>query len=214
MRQFYVDTENVQDAWIDVYKKMDKSDYIFLYTSKNVKPMSYETIMWLLEDPKHKHLEIREGIVSGSGDSSLDYFLLGEMNNRLLREKDLECIIVSNDKGYDKHILELRKKGFRVSRRAVDMKTKEMLETDAALEGTGREGKVIRIQEELMKIATENNQSNFPLASYDFTKMAQLCVSSKCCWMNVFGCVRDPLERHRIASIIPRSQRQRINSMV
>ena len=106
MKEYYVDVENVGIKWIDIYKEMSKNDKMIIYFSKHTH-FSYNDLMSLLK-VEQKKLELKEAFVRGNGDSALDYFLMGDLQNNMNEFPKREYIIVSNDKDYDDFISEKR----------------------------------------------------------------------------------------------------------
>ena len=107
MKEYYVDVENVGIKWIDIYKEMSKNDKMIIYFSKHTH-FSYNDLMSLLK-VEQKKLELKEAFVRGNGDSALDYFLMGDLQNNMNEFPKREYVIVSNDKDYDDFILEKEK---------------------------------------------------------------------------------------------------------
>lgn len=130
MKEYYVDVENVGIKWIDIYKEMSKNDKMTIYFSKHTH-FSYNDLMSILK-VEQKKLELKEAFVRGNGDSALDYFLMGDLQNNMNEFPKREYIIVSNDKDYDDFISEKRKNNFKIDKILTDkqviqtVKNKEM----------------------------------------------------------------------------------------
>lgn len=130
MKEYYVDVENVGIKWIDIYKEMSKNDKMIIYFSKHTH-FSYNDLMSLLK-VEQKKLELKEAFVRGNGDSALDYFLMGDLQNNMNEFPKREYIIVSNDKDYDDFISEKRENNFKIDKILTDkqviqtVKNKEM----------------------------------------------------------------------------------------
>lgn len=113
MKEYYVDVENVGTKWIDIYKEMGKSDKMVLYFSKNTH-FGYQNLMLFLQSKDLKKLELKEAFVRGMGDSALDYYLMGDMQNNMTKNPKREYILVSNDKDYDDFIKIKQNDGYNV----------------------------------------------------------------------------------------------------
>lgn len=124
MKEYYVDVENVGIKWIDIYKEMSKNDKMIIYFSKHTH-FSYNDLMSLLK-VEQKKLELKEAFVRGNGDSALDYFLMGDLQNNMNEFPKREYIIVSNDKDYDDFISEKRENNFKIDKILTD---KQVIQT-------------------------------------------------------------------------------------
>lgn len=124
MKEYYVDVENVGIKWIDIYKEMSKNDKMIIYFSKHTH-FSYNDLMSLLKI-EQKKLELKEALVRGNGDSALDYFLMGDLQNNMNEFPKREYIIVSNDKDYDDFISEKRENKFKIDKILTD---KQVIQT-------------------------------------------------------------------------------------
>ena len=118
MKEYYVDVENVGIKWIDIYKEMSKNDKMIIYFSKHTH-FSYNDLMSLMKI-EQKKLELKEAFVRGNGDSALDYFLMGDLQNNMNEFPKREYIIVSNDKDYDDFISEKRENNFKIDKILTD----------------------------------------------------------------------------------------------
>lgn len=124
MKEYYVDVENVGIKWIDIYKEMSKNDKMIIYFSKHTH-FSYNDLMSLMK-VEAKKLELKEAFVRGNGDSALDYFLMGDLQNNMNEFPKREYIIVSNDKDYDDFISEKRENNFKIDKILTD---KQVIQT-------------------------------------------------------------------------------------
>lgn len=124
MKEYYVDVENVGIKWIDIYKEMSKNDKMIIYFSKHTH-FSYNDLMSLLK-VEQKKLELKEAFVRGNGNSALDYFLMGDLQNNMNEFPKREYIIVSNDKDYDDFISEKRENNFKIDKILTD---KQVIQT-------------------------------------------------------------------------------------
>lgn len=124
MKEYYVDVENVGIKWIDIYKEMSKNDKMIIYFSKHTH-FSYNDLMSLLK-VEQKKLELKEAFVRGNGDSALDYFLMGDLQNNMNEFPKREYVIVSNDRDYDDFISEKRENKFKIDKILTD---KQVIQT-------------------------------------------------------------------------------------
>lgn len=97
---------------------------MIIYFSKHTH-FSYNDLMSLLK-VEQKKLELKEAFVRGNGDSALDYFLMGDLQNNMNEFPKREYIIVSNDKDYDDFISEKRENKFKIDKILTD---KQVIQT-------------------------------------------------------------------------------------
>ena len=97
---------------------------MIIYFSKHTH-FSYNDLMSLLKI-EQKKLELKEALVRGNGDSALDYFLMGDLQNNMNEFPKREYIIVSNDKDYDDFISEKRENKFKIDKILTD---KQVIQT-------------------------------------------------------------------------------------
>lgn len=161
MKEYYVDVENVGIKWIDIYKEMSKNDKMIIYFSKHTH-FSYNDLMSLLK-VEQKKLELKEAFVRGNGDSALDYFLMGDLQNNMNEFPKREYVIVSNDKDYDDFILEKRENNFKVNKILTD---KQVIQTtkNKEIKSKNNNQKTVLLDQLITKCFTkaklENSQVN------------------------------------------------------
>lgn len=161
MKEYYVDVENVGIKWIDIYKEMSKNDKMIIYFSKHTH-FSYNDLMSLMKI-EQKKLELKEAFVRGNGDSALDYFLMGDLQNNMNEFPKREYIIVSNDKDYDDFISEKRKNNFKIDKILTD---KQVIQTvkNKEIKSKNNNQKTNLLDQLITKCFTkaklENNQVN------------------------------------------------------
>ena len=159
MKEYYVDVENVGIKWIDIYKEMSKNDKMIIYFSKHTH-FSYNDLMSLLK-VEQKKLELKEAFVRGNGDSALDYFLMGDLQNNMNEFPKREYIIVSNDKDYDDFISEKRGNKFNINKILTD---KQLIQTtkNKKIKSENNTQKIVLLDQLITKCFTkaklENNQ--------------------------------------------------------
>ena len=161
MKEYYVDVENVGIKWIDIYKEMSKNDKMIIYFSKHTH-FSYNDLMSLLK-VEQKKLELKEAFVRGNGDSALDYFLMGDLQNNMNEFPKREYIIVSNDKDYDDFIAEKRENKFKIDKILTD---KQVIQTtkNKEIKSKNNNQKTVLLDQLITKCFTkaklENSQVN------------------------------------------------------
>lgn len=161
MKEYYVDVENVGIKWIDIYKEMSKNDKMIIYFSKHTH-FSYNDLMSLLK-VEQKKLELKEAFVRGNGDSALDYFLMGDLQNNMNEFPKREYIIVSNDKDYDDFISEKRGNKFKIDKILTD---KQVIQTtkNKEMKSKNNNQKTVLLDQLITKCFTkaklENSQVN------------------------------------------------------
>lgn len=161
MKEYYVDVENVGIKWIDIYKEMSKNDKMIIYFSKHTH-FSYNDLMSLMKI-EQKKLELKEAFVRGNGDSALDYFLMGDLQNNMNEFPKREYIIVSNDKDYDDFISEKRENNFKIDKILTD---KQVIQTvnNKEMKSKNNNQKTVLLDQLITKcfnkIKLENTQVN------------------------------------------------------
>ena len=161
MKEYYVDVENVGIKWIEIYKEMSKNDKMIIYFSKHTH-FSYNDLMSLMK-VEAKKLELKEAFVRGNGDSALDYFLMGDLQNNMNEFPKREYIIVSNDKDYDDFIAEKRENKFKIDKILTD---KQVIQTtkNKEIKSKNNNQKTVLLDQLITKCFTkaklENSQVN------------------------------------------------------
>lgn len=124
MKKYYVDVENVNDNWVDCFIKMNEGDIMNLYISKNTN-FHYDSFGVVINSGKFNKLNMKRCIVDGKGNSILDYIILSDINTEIFNDRlknlKYEYIILSNDKDYDKFVLEQTSNGINVRRENVEI---------------------------------------------------------------------------------------------
>lgn len=157
MKEYYVDVENVGIKWIDIYKEMSKNDKMIIYFSKHTH-FSYNDLMSLLKI-EQKKLELKEAFVRGNGDSALDYFLMGDLQNNMNEFPKREYIIVSNDKDYDDFISEKRENNFKIDKILTD---KQVIQTvkNKEIKSKNNNQKTVLLDQLITKCFTKSKLEN------------------------------------------------------
>ncbi len=94
---YLVDSENVNDAWIQLATNMEPDDEILVFYTERSPHMSYERVIELtrLTDRPVRWIKCVEG------SNALDFQLVTELGARVATEPNCEFVIVSNDNGFD-----------------------------------------------------------------------------------------------------------------
>lgn len=167
MKEYYVDVENVGIKWIDIYKEMSKNDKMIIYFSKHTH-FSYNDLMSLLK-VEQKKLELKEAFVRGNGDSALDYFLMGDLQNNMNEFPKREYIIVSNDKDYDDFISEKRENKFKIDKILTD---KQVIQTakNKEMKSKNNNQKTVLLDQLITKCFTKAKLENSQVSKEEIIK--------------------------------------------
>lgn len=94
---YLVDSENVNDVWIQLVTVMEESDEILVFYTEKSPHMSYERVIELtrLSDRPIQWIKCVEG------SNALDFQLVTELGARVATAPEDEFVIVSNDNGFD-----------------------------------------------------------------------------------------------------------------
>ena len=112
MKKIYlIDSENVNDAWVELLPVLEGGDRITVFYTDKSPHMCYQHVIALLE----KEREIRF-IKCFEGNNALDFQLVSELGYMLCEMPDYEYVIVSNDTGFDAIVKYWEKRGRKVSR--------------------------------------------------------------------------------------------------
>lgn len=94
---YFVDSENVNDAWIQLALVMHPQDEILVFYTEKSPHMSYERVIELTRLSNRKI----EWIKCVEGSNALDFQLVTELGARVALSQDYAFVIVSNDTGFD-----------------------------------------------------------------------------------------------------------------
>lgn len=167
MKEYYVDVENVGIKWIDIYKEMSKNDKMTIYFSKHTH-FSYNDLMSLMK-VEPKKLELKEAFVRGNGDSALDYFLMGDLQNNMNEFPKREYIIVSNDKDYDDFISEKRENKFKIDKILTD---KQVIQTakNKKIKSENNTQKIVLLDQLITKCFNKSKLENNQVSKEEIIK--------------------------------------------
>ncbi len=94
---YFIDSENVNDAWIQLALSVDAQDEILVFYTNKSPHMSYERVIELTRMTDRTITWIK--CVEGS--NALDFQLVTELGARVALSKECDFVIVSNDTGFD-----------------------------------------------------------------------------------------------------------------
>ena len=96
-KKYYVDSENVGEAWVDLYfEDTNDSEFLIFYTNHTPR-IDYEHMIALMKTPKKQP----EFIKCYEGNNALDFQLVSYIGYLLHEGNTDEMVIVSNDTGFD-----------------------------------------------------------------------------------------------------------------
>lgn len=224
VKRYYIDVENVGRAWLEHFKNMTENDFMTLFTSKKT-CAHYEDFIYVFNSNKKEHFKILEAYVRGNGDSALDYFLMGVVNNEVKVNPDDVYIILSGDKGYDHFIKELTNQGISISR--IELKPaspshKDNGDTNVA-KAKAVEKKNYKLTRnelektiiDMMKYSVKNAQGSMNyLDSYKFDVLAKRYIDNKCDFETTIRAIPDKKSRSRFSTMITNKTRDNMKELV
>ncbi len=110
---YYIDSENVGDAWIDLVGIDADNTYYLFYTGKSPR-ITYNSLLHLLDAGTKPQF-----ILCKEGNNGLDFQLVSFLGFQLHADKEQNAVIVSNDTGFDAVVSFWSKQGYKVSRLTV-----------------------------------------------------------------------------------------------
>ena len=113
---YFIDSENVNENWIDTVTDVKKSDEIKVFYTEKSTSASYENISKIAGGEVNLNL-----IKCFTGQNALDFQLVTDLGYCVAKGMRDTFIIVSNDKGYDAVVNYWVIKGVNVSRVGVEM---------------------------------------------------------------------------------------------
>ena len=112
---YFVDSENVGDGWIDLFKEDMDSDFLVFYTGHSPR-IDYEHVIFLMNVIKKP-----EFIRCYEGSNALDFQLVSYLGFYSRSEEEKEYIIVSNDTGFDAVVFFWKERGLNIKRHATNL---------------------------------------------------------------------------------------------
>ncbi|MDD6039520.1 MAG: PIN domain-containing protein, partial [bacterium] len=107
---YLVDSENVNDVWIELVACMDESDEILVFYTDKSPHMSYEKVIALTQLSNRPI----QWVKCLAGNNALDFQLVTELGARVVTQKDRVFVVVSNDNGFDAAVKYWASRGFSV----------------------------------------------------------------------------------------------------
>lgn len=225
VKRYYIDVENVGRAWVNHFRKMSDDDFMTLFTSKKT-CAHYEDFIYVFNSEKMGHFKILEAYVRGNGDSALDYFLMGTLNNEAKINPEDEYIILSGDKGYDHFIKELNDNGISISRIETKKQppaAKEGCEdtqvtTKKAIESGNRKLTRPELEKEIvtmMRASVRNAQGKVNyLDTYKFDVLAKRYIDNKCNFEKTLLAIPEKKNRSRFSTMINNKTRDKMKELI
>ena len=113
---YFVDSENVNEKWIEELTDIKKSDEIIVFYTEKSTHASYENISKIADGDVNLNW-----VKCFTGTNALDFQLSTELGYRIAKGERNTFVIISNDKGYDAIVNYWVVKGIKVSRQGVEM---------------------------------------------------------------------------------------------
>lgn len=114
-RKYFIDTENVGDAWISFLKKAEPDDAFILFISKYTK-LSHGNMRKIMDSGKTGQISFHEVYTQGKGGNAMDYTLCSSMLESIYLDPESEFVILSSDHDYDVFLSEQVERGIHASR--------------------------------------------------------------------------------------------------
>lgn len=111
-RTYLIDSENINDVWVELLQVLEDEDEILVFYTDKSAHMGYDRIVCLMEQKRGTVHWIK----CFEGQNALDFQLVTELGSCLSRNGSREYIIVSNDTGYDAVVRYWQQKGCSVRR--------------------------------------------------------------------------------------------------
>lgn len=110
---YYIDSENVGDAWIDLVSIDSDNTYYLFYTGRSPR-IAYNSLLHLLDAGTKPQF-----ILCKEGNNALDFQLVTFLGYQLGSDKEQNAVIVSNDTGFDAVVTFWADRGFSIRRLTV-----------------------------------------------------------------------------------------------
>lgn len=181
---YFVDSENVNDVWIQLALVMNPQDEILVFYTEKSPHMSYERVIELT------HLSDRtiEWIKCVEGCNALDFQLVTELGARVALSQEHTFVIVSNDTGFDAAVKYWMQRGKNVRR----MKSTECKKL-AQILSTGTEGTELETKALQELLESPEHEELEPQYRADIEKLcASIPLSELPLFHDAFVCMYDP----------------------
>ena len=111
---YLVDSENVNDAWVQLLPKLERRDRIIVFHTKNSPHFTTESASQMADFQSRLTWE-----KCFTGTNGLDFQLVSRLGYLICKKPKATFVIVSNDTGFDAAIKYWVQEGKQVSRRAM-----------------------------------------------------------------------------------------------
>ncbi len=115
---YFIDSENVNDNWIDTIPQIKKTDEIKVFYTEKSTNVSYEKFSRIAEGEANLNW-----IKCFTGQNALDFQLVTDLGYCVAKGAKDTFVIISNDKGYDAVVNYWVVKGINISRVGVEMES-------------------------------------------------------------------------------------------
>lgn len=115
---YFIDSENVNDNWIDTIPQIKKTDEIKVFYTEKSTNVSYEKFSRIAEGEANLNW-----IKCFTGQNALDFQLVTDLGYCVAKGAKDTFVIISNDKGYDAVVNYWVVKGVNISRVGVEMES-------------------------------------------------------------------------------------------
>lgn len=115
---YFIDSENVNDNWIDTIPQIKKTDEIKVFYTEKSTNVSYEKFSRIAEGEANLNW-----IKCFTGQNALDFQLVTDLGYSVAKGAKDTFVIISNDKGYDAVVNYWVVKGINISRVGVEMES-------------------------------------------------------------------------------------------
>lgn len=133
---YLVDTENVNEIWVDAIAEIQPRDKVVAFYTDNSPKLSWER----MADFAAKGCEF-EAIGCHKGTNALDFQLVSYLGYMIASKRDCHYVIISNDKGYDPVSCFWQERGIQIKRQPIQTK----MEKKASHQPVAKESVVLKI---------------------------------------------------------------------
>jgi len=110
-RVFFIDSENVGDAWTMLLDAVDAEDEVLVFYTQKSPHMSYRNLIRL----KESSIDVTF-IECFEGTNALDFQLVTELGYRISQDADRRYFIISNDNGFESVVKYWKRRNYQVKR--------------------------------------------------------------------------------------------------
>ncbi|MCD7806571.1 MAG: PIN domain-containing protein, partial [Lachnospiraceae bacterium] len=110
--RYFIDSENVNEVWVNILNILKPEDIIFLFYTDNSAHISCARAVELINIGAKRI----KGIRCREGNNGLDFQMVTQLGAVISREPKCEYILVSNDNGFDAVVSYWKQKGYNIRR--------------------------------------------------------------------------------------------------